>query len=492
MIVGKSIKKNTIYNTIKTTSSILFPLISFSYANRVLLPENVGKVNFALSIISYFSLIASLGINTYAIRECSAVRNDKEKLNDLASQIFSINIVSTIIAYIALFVTLLAYRKLDSYRILILIQSLSIIANTIGADWLNSAMEDFRYITLRTVRFQVLSLALTLIFVHKPEDYIRYAIIALISSSGASIANAFYRRRYCTIRLVGLRKGIEWNRHIRPIVFLFSMILAQTIFNSVDSTMLGIMHGDKEVGIYSVAHKVLMIINQVVGSLLLVIIPRMSYYFAEDDYEAANKLLTKVFGFNMLLGLPIVVGVLMTSEEIIGIVAGPDYAESIPVLRILILGFAFSLVGGNFIGNAILLPSKQEKYYMIVCCVSAVINIILNYVLIPWWGARAAALTTVICSATIMILLFLKVDKRIHIDKILLSILSPMVGCGLIVATCLLFRSIQNTYTRTVISIGISATLYFITQILLRNELVIEVLDAITHKIRKGSRDFAR
>ena len=98
----KSIKKNSIYSVVKTSSSILFPLITFPYISRALLTENVGKINFGLSIVSYFSLIASLGITTYAIRECSAARDDKEKLGNTASQIWSINIITTVIAYIAL------------------------------------------------------------------------------------------------------------------------------------------------------------------------------------------------------------------------------------------------------------------------------------------------------------------------------------------------------------------------------------------------------
>ena len=84
----KSIKKNSILNVIKTISSILFPLITFPYISRVLLPENVGKVNFGTAYINYFSMIASLGITTYAIRECSSVRNDKNELCKKASEIF--------------------------------------------------------------------------------------------------------------------------------------------------------------------------------------------------------------------------------------------------------------------------------------------------------------------------------------------------------------------------------------------------------------------
>ena len=160
----KSLKKNSILNVIKTLSSIIFPLITFPYISRVLLPTNVGKVNFGSSFISYFSMIASLGITTYAIRECSAVSNDKEKLGKKSSEIFSINICTTIVAYLLLAITLMTFRKLDVYRTLIIIQSTSILFMTLGADWLNTAMEDFKYITIRTLAFQVLSLILIRIF----------------------------------------------------------------------------------------------------------------------------------------------------------------------------------------------------------------------------------------------------------------------------------------------------------------------------------------
>ena len=60
----KNIKVNAVLNMIKTISSIIFPLITFPYVSRVLMPENIGKVNFGSSFVSYFSLIASLGITT--------------------------------------------------------------------------------------------------------------------------------------------------------------------------------------------------------------------------------------------------------------------------------------------------------------------------------------------------------------------------------------------------------------------------------------------
>ena len=154
------LKVNAVLNVVKTVFSIIFPLITFPYVSRVLMPENIGKVNFGASFVSYFALIASLGIATYAVRECSAKRNNIDELSKTASQIFSINIVTTVIAYAFMLATLLLFRQFDSYRTLIVIQSSAILFTTLGCDWLNSAMEDFAFITIRTISFQVISLIL--------------------------------------------------------------------------------------------------------------------------------------------------------------------------------------------------------------------------------------------------------------------------------------------------------------------------------------------
>ena len=118
MNVRKNLKLNTILNFIKTCSSIIFPLITYPYVLRVLLPENVGKVNFAHSIVSYFSLIATLGIQSYAIRECSKVRENRQMLDDTASQIFSINIWTTLLSYILLFLTFFFIPRVSYTKII--------------------------------------------------------------------------------------------------------------------------------------------------------------------------------------------------------------------------------------------------------------------------------------------------------------------------------------------------------------------------------------
>ncbi len=482
----KSLKANTIFNAVKTCSSIAFPLITFPYVSRVLLAENVGKINFGLSIVSYFSLIASLGITTYAIRECSGVRNDKDRLSKTASQIFSINIVSTVAAYLALALTLIFYHKLDQHRLLIIIQSFSIVATTLGADWLNSAMEDFRYITLRTIAFQMVSFILMFIFIHKPEDYMKYALISLLSSAGASMANIWYRRRYCRVYFT---LKIEWKRHMTPVLLLFAMILAQTLFNNVDITMIGIIIGDTEVGYYSSAHKIMNLINQVVASICWVLMPRLSFYFAEQDFSEINRLLRRTLAFNLTVGLPCITGVCMLAKDIILVAAGYGYLPAVPVLQILMLAFAFMLVGGNFLGNEILLPSRQEKYFMVVCCIATAVNIAANSVIIPLYGAEGAAATTAFSEMLMFVLLLCRKDKRIVLKPLYKLVIPPVVGCIAIVVCCAVMSGVQQLWLRLFLSVASSVTVFFIIQLLMKNDIVLYVYNSIKSKIRSGGQE---
>ena len=479
----RNLKMNAVLNVIKTITNIIFPLITFPYVARVLQPENIGKVNFGTSFVSYFSLIASLGITTYAIRECSAVRDNKEKLEKTISQIFSINMCTTVVAYILLALSLFLFRSLDNYRSLIIIQSTAILFTTLGTDWLNTAMEDFSYITLRSILFQIISVVLMLIFVKEPDDYIKYVCISVLSSSGANILNIFYRKKYCKVRLT-INLNIE--THLKPILLLFVMILAQTIFSSADITMLGLMKGNYEVGLYSTAVKVQNIISQISSSMVFVMMPRLSKMFSEKNYDGVNGLLRKILGLQLVLGLPSIAGVLSLSKEIVIIVGGYKYEGAAQPLCILMICYMFGLVGGSFLGNMVLLPSGRESVYMKICCISTGINVVLNFFLIPIGGANAAAITTTISSFLIFIMLLCTKDKKIKLDYLYSIAISPIIGSLLIMLICYICRILINDMiVRVIVSIVVSIMVYLTVLFVFQNEILLNIFYSIKQKISR-------
>lgn len=480
---SKSIGKNTFYNTIKSVSSIIFPLITFPYISRVLLPDNVGKINFGISVVAYFSLIASLGITTYAIRECAKCRDDRGELSKTASEIYSLNIVTTLISYFFLGVTLLLFQDFENYRLLIIIQSLSIFFSTLGTDWINNAMEDFGYITARTLVVQLVSLVLMFAFVHEPDDYIIYAVILLVSSSGAQIFNVFYRRRYCDISFT---KNIQWRKHFKPVILLFSMQLAMIVYVNSDTTMLGFMKGDTEVGLYSIPVKIYNIVQNLVTASWLGIVPQMAIGFAQKDYASLNKLLRYAFNYTLILGLPCLVGICLMSEGIVLIIAGEAYLGCVLSLRIIMLALLASFVGG-FLTNLIMLPSGRDKLSFISSVISAILNLGLNFVLIPIYGLNAAAFTTFVSMFVGILIKLPFVEKKLKFDYMKKDMWSPVIGC---IAMAMVIYGIdsmtEGTFIRTV-SQGVSCVVVYVAILLfLRNEFMIQMVAGIKKKFMRG------
>lgn len=477
------VKKNTVYQAIRTIATVIFPLIVFPYVNRVLTPKNVGKISFCKSIISYFTLIATLGINTYAIRECSKAKDSKKQLEKVASQIFSINICTTFIAYIALSVCIFTIPKLNTNWGLLLILSASIFLSTFGADWLNTAMEDFKYLTIRSIIFQVISLIGLLLLVHKPEDYLVYAIISVISSSGAYLVNVIYRRKFCAIRFT---IEMQWKQHFPGIILLFAMLLAQTIYTNIDTTMIGLMMNDIDVGFYSVSIKIYRLVQQVIAALLWVVLPSLTRSYSSKDYTEINKTLKYVISYYAVIGIPCCVGIFFAAPEIIYIIGGSEYLAATGSLMILSFSLLFTLAGEMFIGNIILLPSGRESYFLKSCIITTIADIVGNYFLIPIWGINGAAFATTLAGILNLLILSIAVEKDIQFEGVINVFRSPIIGSLFIPIVIFICRkTIDNILFRSFVSIVLCVVLYLIVITAMRNELVIDIIRSIKAKIKK-------
>ena len=130
-------------NIVLTMSSFLFPLITFPYASRILLPEGMGKISFATSFISYFNIVAQLGIPVYGIRVCAQVRDNRDELSRTVRELFLINLVMDIITYLFFVCALFGVPRLRQAKPLFIIISLTIWFQTIGMEWLYKALEKY-------------------------------------------------------------------------------------------------------------------------------------------------------------------------------------------------------------------------------------------------------------------------------------------------------------------------------------------------------------
>ena len=480
----KSIKLNAVLNGFRTILNLLFPLITFPYVSRVLSVNEVGKYNFSQSIITYFMLIAALGIDKFAVREGTKYRDNKEKFNQFASEIFSINIVSTIISYSLLFIYLIFSSKTSSYATCILIFSLQIFFTTIGTEWLYSIFEEYAYITIRSIAFKILSVVLLFVFVRNEGDYLAYAGITAFASVGSNILNFINARKYYKIRLTF---GYDWKKLLKPILVIFASNVAVQIYVSSDITMLGYLKNDYVVGIYSLSTKIYTIVKQVLGAVLMVTIPRFAFYVGKNlknDYEV---LLKKVTNTLIILGVPMIVGLVLLSKDAILIIASEKYLDSQIPLIILSTAILFSIFSTLF-NQCVLLPYKREKVFLKSSIISALLNIGFNFILIPFIGEIGAAITVLLAEGTMAIMNYNGckdlVSGCIFNDSFKKNLVTVTIGSVGIIVVCLLsMKFIPGLYLQTIVAITGSVFVYFSILLIFKNEIIMQNFKSMRAKL---------
>ena len=191
-----SLKLNIAMNMILTISSFVFPLITFPYVSRVLGPESLGKVSWAASVIAYFNLFAQLGIPTYGIRACAEVRDDRTELSRTVREILFINLIMTAASYILLALGIFMIPKLRAEKTLFVIVGSTIILSAAGMEWMYRGLEQYTYITLRSLLFKLISVAAMFLLVHAPEDYVVYGAVTVLAASASNLCNLFYAGKF--------------------------------------------------------------------------------------------------------------------------------------------------------------------------------------------------------------------------------------------------------------------------------------------------------
>lgn len=409
----KSLTINFIMNIILTMSSFIFPLITFPYVSRILLPEGMGKVSFATSIISYFSMIAQLGIPTYGIRACARVRDNEEELSRTVHELFLINLIMSAAAHMMLFVCIIHIPKFCQEKPLFMIISLTIAFNAIGMEWLYKALEQYTYITVRSIVFKAIALIAMFLFIHEEKDYVCYGGITILAASASNILNFINIRKYITLRSLG---NYNLKRHMKAVIIFFAMSCAATIYTNLDTVMLGFMKSDGDVGYYNAAVKVKTILLGIVTSLGTVLLPRVSYYVENGFWDEFYRIAAKAIKFVLLIAVPICVYFILFAEETIRFLSGELYFYSIFPMQIIMPTLIF--IGlTNIMGIQILVPTGKEKYVLYSEIIGAVVDLFMNAALIPEYAAVGAAIGTLAAEAAVWAaqLYFLRISvKKIY------------------------------------------------------------------------------
>ena len=459
---------------------LFFPIITFPYSSRILLPDGIGKVAFARSFIDYFVTVATLGIFTYGTREIARVRDNRELLSKVSKEILTINMVSTLVAYLLLFMTMLFVPKLAEYRALLIVISAKILFTALGLDWLYNGMEDYKYITVRAFIFQILSVILLFAFVHRPEDYLKYASIAVFSNVGSHVCNWIHSKKYIDIFS---KCTLELRKHLKPIFILFAMAGVTKLYHVLDVTMLGFLCGDWEVGIYTAATRINRIIIDLVVAVGAVVIPRLAYYLKQEDKERFQNLVYKNFDMFFLLAIPAALGLCLVGKAAILAFSGKRFLASVPIMRIM---NPIIIIAGisSVIGTQTFVPMGKEKLVLYALLVGVTCNITLNSILIPKYAVLGAAVATLVSQGLLTGMELFWCRKYVDLKR-LGRYFIVYFGNAIFMATgvFICIKTIPDLWSGTFIAVGLGVFIYGLLLLLEKNHFALDFISAVKRKI---------
>ena len=412
--MSRSLKANLVLNTINTVTKLLFPLITFPYATRILGPQGIGQVSFLSSIINYVVLFSSIGIPMYAIREVARVRNDSTKANITVIEIFVLHSILTMIGYVAVVLLSLFVPEVQSDAPLFYILSLTLLFTAIGCEWFYSGIEDFFYITIRGIVVRILSIFFLFLFVHSKDDLLLYGLYCVIGTIGGNLFNFIRLKKYISIDK-SVFKEFKPLRHLKPSLEIFILNIVISVYLQLNTVMLGLYCDAEAVGMYTAATRLMAVILSLANSIGPVIMPRTSNLIAENKISEWKSLAQKVYNYSFAITLPLSIGLFFTSKYALFLLCGQEFTPAIQAAQI-VSPIIFIVMFSGFMGTQTLYPLGKVKIIIICTSLGAMSDLVLNFLLIPRYTYNGAAFSYLFAEFVTSFSMFFFAKKIIPIN----------------------------------------------------------------------------
>lgn len=372
-----SIKKNFIYSSILTSANYIFPLIVYPYVSRILGVSKIGACNFIDSIIQYFTLLSMFGITSIGIREIAKARGDQDRLNTVYSNIFCTNAIFTVISTLILIVVIYSVQDLYSYRKLLYVGVLKVVSNFFLVDWLFRGLEEFKYITIRTLLVKCLYVVAIFLFIKSEADYTVYYLLTVLMITLNSILNQRFAKRLVQLSF----RNINLRIFIYPIITMGLYTVMTSMYTTFNTAYLGFVAGDKEVGFYTTAHTLYGALLALFAAFTNVMLPRMSSLVSEGNMDRFKYLLNKSSNILFSYSIPFVFLFIVFAPEIINLYAGDGFDGAILPMQIsmplmIIIGYEQIIITQG------LLPLDKNKSVLVNAIIGAIVGVILSLAIV--------------------------------------------------------------------------------------------------------------
>lgn len=419
------ILKNYAYNFSYQLLVIILPILTTPYVTRIFSSEDLGTYGYFNSIVTYFILLATLGVANYGTKEVSA---NRKNIQPTFWGIYSLQVVAAFIS-IVLYL-LLCWSVPSMQNPVAYILGLSLLSKGLDISWLFQGLEDFRKITIRNITVKLLGILSIFLFVKTPNDLYLYVFLLtgfeLLGQLSMWLpAKEFIGKPHFDV--------VHAKEHLKPVILLFLPQIAISLYVTLDRTMLGALSSTKDVGIYDQALKIINILLTIVTSLGSVMLPRVSSLLSSGDYKAVNKMYEMSFLIYNLIIFPIIAGMLIVNKDFVNFFLGKDFQEARVAIEIMIARMFF-IGWKNIMGIQILIPHNKNREFMLSTTIPAFVSVGLNLLLIPSLGFIGASITSVLTEALVWVIQYYYTRSYLKEVPILSSMLKIILSSSLMLS----------------------------------------------------------
>ncbi len=467
-----SLTENFVYQTLYLALRILMPVVTIPYIARVIGPEGIGIHSYTVAYTAYFTAFAVLGSILYGSRSIAYVRDNPEEKNRVFWEIFFFNCITTAVSALAYLV--FVYFLGGDYTFYFLLQGILILACFLDTTWFFVGIEDIKKIAIRDISFNVIYVIALFIFVNDKNDITFYILLTSSKVFLQNIIMIFYLKDHIKFKRVTLSGIIN---HYKPNFKIFSGRLVEQIRPSLNSIIIGIFLGIKEVGLYDSAYKILLVTGTVTGGLGPILLPRISNLIAKDDEEGVRYYVSKSFLVISYISIFFALMIIGVSKEFVPLFFGEGFEKVVILMNIL----APSVLFGAWIGlvnSQVFIPRGKEHYFFIFGIIGIVVNILLNVILIPYFKTEGIAIAFLISQIIIVGFMFYRAKDFFQLNLIfkepLKYLAAGVIACITAKITgSILGASILTTFTQGVLGMLI----YFTLTLLFKCEINSMIID---------------
>ena len=469
MSLSTRIAHNYIIQIIGKAIATALGLIAVGAIARYLGQNGFGEYTVIITFISFFAILADLGLTLVTVQMISQPNVNEEKI---LSNLLGLRLVSAFLFLgIAPFIIFLfPYTQVVKIGVLIAAVSFFFIALTQVLVGLFQKKLSMDKVAIAEVVSRVALVIGVFFVVYFDLGLVNLMIVTALTGIVNFFVLYFYSRAIVLIKLEFDFK--VWREIIYKCWPIAVTIGFNLIYLKTDTLILSLIKTQGEVGLYGAAYKVIEVLITLPFIFAGIALPTLTSYWAKKDKEGFKRVFQKSFDTMVVLAMPVMIGTQFVAEPVMRLVGGKEFSDSGPILQILIIacGMIFLQIMS---AHAIIAIGKQKD--IIWAYVFVAITAFVGYLIfIPEYSYFGAAWVTVYSELMIGIasgFLVWKYIKFIPKSNVFLKSIAASIVMG---ATLFFIKDLNLFF-----AICFSGAMYFITLFFLNGLNFVPIKDIL-------------